>query len=263
MAKAAILWNDLGAGILRTGTSPVAGLGLDMLNDPQPRHRVRFAATGAFITVDLGSAKDVDCAALIGTANITDWKLRANSADSWGGAVTYDSGTISGAIDTAQPSANAVWCSDTAITARYWRWDLNGSNPIDVGLAPIGLLFRPTRNFAYGIQEGHRDLSVRDINEDTGAAFGLSLQRLRRRILTFPALTKDEIRGQIQSLDLRIGASGDVLFVENPGEGMTDAGALKISRDSFWGSYRRIGDDLAARSAFPIWGRAFDLIERP
>jgi hypothetical protein len=46
MAKAAFLYKSLAKGLTPTDTSssPVAGLGYDMLNDPQPRHRARVAA---------------------------------------------------------------------------------------------------------------------------------------------------------------------------------------------------------------------------
>jgi hypothetical protein len=168
-----------------------------------------------------------------------------------------ETGWQNGVADSAY-NGNVIWAG-TATNVRYARWDINvGAAPIDIGLAPLGLLFRPGRNFQYGAQEGLIDLGARDINPDTGAAFGVSGPKLRTRQLTVSGLTKSEARDAFGAMDLLVGADGDVLFVEDPDESW-----LNRARDSIWGSFRELGaGSLATRQAAQVWARSFRLTER-
>lgn len=169
---------------------------------------------------------------------------------------TFSAGIQNGPTD---PSYNGnVIATFAQQTLRYWRWDAwNTTNPIDIGLAPMGLLIRPGRNFNYGAQEGVIDLGQRDRNPDTGAEFGLSGPKPRAKLLTFSGLTKAEIRDTFGGVDRSVGGSGDLLFVEDP-----DASYLDRARDSIWGAYRQLGADFASRQGAQVWSRAFRLTER-
>jgi len=163
---------------------------------------------------------------------------------------------------TANDSYNGnVVAAFASTAARYWRIDIDGAtNPIDIGLAPLGLLFRPAIGFDYGAQEGRLDLSIRDMNQDTGAEFGLAGPKKRMKLLTFGALSETEVRGftsSVDDMDRYVGASGDVLFVSD-----SDASWINRSRDSIWGSFREIGASLAARAHPDYWTRSFRLVER-
>jgi hypothetical protein len=260
MAKAAILYTDLAAlgSVTGDSSSTVANFGWDKLSDPQPRHRARVAAASAVLVWDLGSAQSVDIAALVSTSlpAAATARLRASTADpTVTGSLLYDSGVQSN-VTSPDHNGNVV-ASFAAVNARYWRWDITGNDPIEIGLAPLGLAFHPGRNFQYGAQEGLIDLSVRDLNLDTGAEFGLSGPKKRTKLLTFSGLTKAEIRDTFGVIDRLVGMSGDVLFVEDP-----DAPFIDRARDSILGSYRQAGPDLATRQGAAVWSRSMRLTER-
>lgn len=261
MAKAAFLYNDLTQAATISGSATVSGLGWDFLMDPQPRHRARVDDVAAYVILDLGSVQSIDAAALISTSLESDAtaRLRASASDAAvTGSLVHDSGVQSTCTDAAWNGA-VVACLAAPVSARYLRWDVTqGAGPIDIGLAPCGLLFRPTRNFSFGGQEGRVDASLRDTNPDTGAEFGLALPQRRTKLLNFPALTKAEARGDVDLMDRLVGAHGDVLFVEDP-----EASYADRARDAIWGSFRKTGADaVATRSAVNIFGRAFQLTER-
>lgn len=261
MAKAAILYNDLSKAATVTGSATVMGLGWDFLKDPQPRHRARVNDVTAYLILDLGAAQSVDAAALIGTSlnAAATARLRASGSDpTVTGSLAYDSGVQSACTDAAWNGA-VIGCLSAPVTARYLRWDVTQTAaPIDIGLAPCGLLFRPTRNFALGGTEGRSDASIRDGNPDTGAEFGLVLPQKRVKQLSFPGLTKTEVRGDVDLMDRLVGSAGDVMFVEDP-----DAAWADRARDAIWGSFRKTGaDQVATRSFVNVFGRSFQLTER-
>jgi hypothetical protein len=261
MAKAAILYSDMTQAATIGGAATVTGLGFDFLKDPQPRHRARVNDTTAYLILDLGSARSFDVAALIGTSldAAATARLRASASDATvTGSLAYDSGVQSGCTSTAWNGA-VIGCLPAAVSARYLRWDLTlAAGPVDIGLAPCGLLFRPARNFGFGGQEGRIDASVRDSNPDTGAEFGLVLPQRRIKQITFPAFTKAEVRGDLDAMDRLVGSAGDVLFVEDP-----DASWADRARDSIWGSFRQPGAGaLATRSYVSVFGRSITLTER-
>ncbi|HEY1503411.1 MAG TPA: hypothetical protein VGF92_03875 [Stellaceae bacterium] len=262
MAKAAFLYTNLAAGLAAAAGSsaPVSGLGWDRLNESQPRHRARVDNTSATLIFDLGSAQAVDCAALISTSLLlaSTVRARASAVDpSCVSSLLHDSG-VQAAVTDAKYNGNVIQCLSAAVTTRYWRWDVTGAAPIDIGLAPLGLLFRPGRNFSFGVQEGMIDFGTRDTNPDTGASFGVAGPIVRCRLLNFAAMSKSEARAQIEDLDRVIGAARDCLFVEDP-----DAAWLVRAQASIWGSYRSPGQaELATRAAYNVFARPFRLVER-
>lgn len=262
MALPGFLYLNLADGLTATGDSSdtVSGLGWSQLNDPQPRHRARVDDVTAILIWDLASAQAVDVAALISTSLIStsSVRLRASTSDpTCLTGVLYDSGVLPGPTES-KFNGNVIVCLDET-TARYWRWDITSIvGPIDIGLAPIGLLWRPEIGFSFGAQEGRRDLSLRDENVDTGAEFAISLPRKRIKQLTFSQLSSDEIRDNILEIDRLIGMSGDLLFVED-----SDETQLHLARDSIWGSYRPGPEVLGQLSQInDVWARSFRLVER-
>lgn len=262
MAKAAFLYNNLAAGLTPTADSSgtISGLGWDKLNDPQPRHRARVNDTDAILVFDLGAAAAVDVLALLSTSLISTAtaRVRASTADpECLATLLYDSGVLSN-VTTDEWNGNIVHCLPAAATARYWRWDITGVAPIDIGLAPLGLLFRPGRNFSYGAREGRVDPSESVWNVDTGSRFGVRLPSRRVKEFQFNGLSKAEIRVSIDAMERLAGVAGDLLFIEDP-----DASAADLARDSIWGAMRVPGGaDLSTRIASQIWARPFRIEER-
>jgi hypothetical protein len=260
MAKAAFGFQNLVKGLTPTGTSSSAAADLPWsnLNNVQPRYRARVAAASAILVWDLASAQSVDFAALISTslpASATA-RLRASTADpTCVGSLLYDSG-VQSTVTSPDHNGNVVNCF-ASVSARYWRWDLTGANPIDIGIAALGLFFRPGRNYQYGAQEGLIDLSIRDENPDTGSEHAIDGPKKRTKLITIQGLSKAETRDSFASVDRLIGASGDLLFVDDP-----DASWVDRARDSIWGGYRAVGADLATRVAAQIFSRSFRLTER-
>ena len=261
MAKGAFLYRDLSQAATITGTAPVAGLGFTQLKDPQPRHRARINATAANIILDLGAVVSVDVAALISTSleAASTARLRASAVDATvTGSLLYDSTALAGVTDAAWNGV-VVACLPAPIAVRYLRWDLTQAlAPIDIGLAPCGLLWRPSRNFSFGGQEGRLDASQREVNQDTGVEFGLPLAQRRTKLLTFSALNKSEVRADLDAMDRLNGSSGDVLFVED-----SDASWADRARDGIWGGFRKPGGDaLTTRQHVNVFARSFQLTER-
>jgi hypothetical protein len=132
-APCGFLHANLAAGLTPTATSttPVAGLGFDKLQDPQPRYRVRFAATSCILVWDLGSAQSVDCWALVSTnlPAAATAQVRASTLDPTCVAnLLVDTG-VQANVTSPSYNGNVVWCGAPA-SARYWRIDIAGaSNP--------------------------------------------------------------------------------------------------------------------------------------
>lgn len=267
MAKHAWLGVSYTSGIVPiVSPTPPANMYVDKLLDPQPRHRVRLPSSTGVILYDLGAALPVDVLALISTnlSQSSQVHIRASTSDP--SALTgllYDSGSTANVTHTAF-NGNVICTIAAPVTARYWRITIAGPDPIDIGLVPIGLLFRPGRNYAYGAREGRVDLSTRPQNPHTGGEFPVKGPTLRTRLITIAGLAKLEVRrnpdgtySSFDDFDRSIGAGGDVLFIDDP-----DDTWLNRARDSVWGGYREIGADLSARIASQNWARAFRVTER-
>lgn len=102
------------------------------------------AGTGN-IVIDLGSAKAVQCAALIHT-NLTSGMtigIQGNASDSWG-APSYDE-TIT------YKERNQVKIFSSAETYRYWRFTFGGGSlsNVKIGQIFLGPIFQPEINFGY------------------------------------------------------------------------------------------------------------------
>lgn len=261
---AGFLYEDLSRSAIWTAlTGTLGDGGVDRLADPQPRHRCRLtnAATETLLG-DLGLAKSVDCFALVSTnlRAATQIRVRASSSDP--NAVTgvvYDSGTLTG-VTEEKWLGQVVLIAPAPVTARYVRWDFTDASlgPVDIGLAPLGLLFRPEVSFSYGAElHGRVDYGLREINARTGAAFGVSGPQARAIRASFDVLTEAEITTAFLDMERLVGASGDVLFVPNENET-----AANRARDAIWGSFRQPGYAASSAPYFQVLTRAFEFVER-
>jgi len=261
MAKGAFLYKYLADGLTPTGTSssPASGLPWSNLNDAQPRARARIEASSAILVFDLGSAKNAD-SWFIGSTSLpasATARFRASTADpTCVGSLLLDTGVVANVTDPKW-NGNVLWCG-APVNARYWRVDLTGANPIDIGLSKLGLRFSPARNYAFGMQEGKLDLSTRDTNPDTGAEFSVRGPVKRTRLLNFPAFSKTEARAEVEEMDRIVGASGDLLFILDPDDTWIDR-----AQHSIWGSYRMPGaSESNTRVAFNVFSRPYRMVER-
>lgn len=258
----AFLWQDLSraAGIT---TSGVLGDGAaSMLVDPQPRHRMRLAGTTCNFILDLGAQFLVDAFALISTTLQADSTVRVRFSDTDPAGLTsllHDSGPVTGLTDAAWLGQVVAVPSPATRIGRYVRWDLQASSgvSIDVGLAPCGPLFRPTRNYAYGAARGVQDYAVRDANPRTGAMFGVTGSRARVQQFALSSLTPAEVESDVKEMDRRVGTEGDVLWIpESTDDSLTRA------RDSIWGGFRAQGSALTTHDSFNLKSRAYLVTER-
>lgn len=247
------------ATITGSSTTPVAGLEWARVQDAQPSVRARVAATSAALVFDLGAAQSIEVAALISTSipAAGTCRVRGHTADSWAGATDYDSGVLSTVTDPAY-NGNIVHVLSSAVSKRYWRFDIaSASNPIDVGMAILGPLFQPSRNFSFGFQRGRKDLGERRRNEDTGSHFTIDGPKPRVRQFTYQGLTDTEARSYLDAMERVAGAANDVLFIENP-----NASAIVRSAESIYGPFREPGAAVAQRNAYNVYARSFVMEER-
>lgn len=237
--------------------------GTDRLADPQPRHRMRLDGVSAQFTLDLGAVEPLDCFALISTnlVEASDVRVRASDTDAAAtSSLTLDSGVLSG-VTAAAYLGQVVHVLTAAIAARYVRWDLSvpSGASIDVGLAPLGLMWRPTRNYAYGAQRGRQDYSTRDGNARTGGVFAVkAAAQSRVQAFTLAALSPSEAKGDVEIMDREVGVAGDVLWIPE-----TDDAAIARARDAIWGAFRQVGAPaLTVQDSFELLSRSYLMTER-
>jgi hypothetical protein len=259
---AAFLYNNVAtAAVLTSAQATVASMPVANLQDPQPRRRVRFASGTATLNVDLLSAREVDCVALISTTLSASATIRvrlANVADF--SVVLSDTGTINAeAQDEAQ--GNVVVVLPAPITARYLRIELadGAASLMDAGVLAVGALWRVLRGTAYGIREGRVMLDRRDRNPFTGAEFPVpAVANPRFAAFTLPSLSLTEARTQHRALLRALGAAGDALWIAELNDGMAER-----NRRAIWGAVNAPGEDAAiSRDNLPLSSRAFRIQER-
>ena len=174
--------------------------------------------------------------------------------------LAHDSGTI--ATQTADAAAgNVVLLRPSAATGRYLQIDVASPSAafIDLGRLVAGPLWRLTRAFAYGVQEGRLILDRRDRNTFTGTEFPVpALANPRVTRFTLPLLTPAEIKGQHRNMLRAMGAMGDALWIPE-----TSLSQAEMNVRSIWGAVAEAGAEaLASRDSFPGSSRSFVITER-
>lgn len=256
------LYNDRSRTAIATSSGTLGDGGVDRLADAQPRHRMRLAGVSVQFTLDLGDVVPLDVFALISTTLIStsDVRVRASATDPTAtGALVHDSGVLGGVTD-AKWFGQVVQVLTAPVSARYVRWDLNTPSgaSIDVGLAPLGLLWRPARNYAYGAQKGRQDYGSRDGSARTGAMFTVRGNQARFQAFNLAALSPAEVDADVTEMDVAGGVAADVLWVPE-----TTSAILARARDCIWGSFRQVGAPApSTHDSYELMTRSYQMTER-
>jgi len=258
----AFLYDDKSRAASIASSGTLGDGGVDRLADPQPRHRARFDGAAVNFTLDLGAVFSLEAFALISTTLTAagDVRVRASATDPTAtGALVADSGVLAGVTD-AKWLGQVVLPLVAPVDARYVRWDLNepSAASIDVGLAPLGPLWRPRINYAYGAAHGVQDYGVRDGNARTGAMFGVAGGKARLQAFALAALDLDEVASFVTDMDLLIGVSGDLLWIPEAADA-----ALARAQSCIWGGFKQVGaPSTSTHDNFAKKNRSFQITER-
>lgn len=256
------LYDDKSRAAVVTSSGTLGDGGVDRLADPQPRHRMRLDGNVVQFTMDLGAVVSLDVFALISTTltAAATARVRASATDPAAtGSLAHDSGVLSSVTD-AKWLGQVIEVLSAPVSARYVRWDLTmpSGASIDVGLAPLGLLWRPQRNYAYGAQKGRQDYGVRDGSARTGAMFAVRGNQARFQAFNLAALSPAEVDADVTEMDVAAGIAGDVLWVPEA----TDA-ILARARDCIWGSFRQVGQPApSVHDSYQLMTRSYQVTER-
>jgi hypothetical protein len=258
----AFLWDDKVAGALSItslGVAPPAGMPLSNLRDPQPRLRTRFVANAASILVDFGATVAVEAVAVISTTLGTAATIRWQQGDTVG-AYSFDTTVLS--ADTGDAAGgNAILLNSAGAPGRYMQIDIAdpSASQIDIGRLVAGPVWRLSRAFAYGVQEGRLILDRRDRNPFTGAEFPVpALANPRATRFSLPLLAAAEVKGQHRAMLRAMGAAGDALWI--PDTGLSRA---EMNIRSVWGAVAEGGSEaMASRDSFIGSSRSFTITER-
>ena len=258
----AFLWDDrvkYAASVVSSGGTVASSRPVSNLLDQQPRIRARWIGASASIQVDYSGTVTADALALISTSLSSAATIRWRQGSAIG-TWAFDSGTLNCLTDDGA-NGNVVLLASSAAVGRYLQVDIAdpGAAVIDLGRLVSGALWRPTRAFAYGVQEGRLILDRRDRNTFTGAEFPVpALANPRVTRFTLPLLTPAEIKGQHRNMLRAMGAVGDALWI--PETGLAQA---ELNARSIWGAVAEAGAEaLASRNSFPGSSRSFVITER-
>ena len=258
----AFLYDDKSRAAVVSSSGTLGDGGVDRLADPQPRHRMRLSGTSVQFTMDLGAVYPIDVFALISTTltSAGTVRIRASAVDSTAlSLLAHDTGVVAG-VTGADRLGQVVHIPPNRKNVRYVRWDLTEPSgaSIDVGLAPLGPLWRPLRNYSYGAQRGRQDYSIRDGNARTGANFGVKGAQARVRAFSLTSLDPTEVAGDVLQMDVLAGTAGDVLFIPETTDSM-----LIMAQDSIWGGFRQVGQPaLTTHDSFQLLSRNYQMVER-
>jgi hypothetical protein len=262
----AFLWDNKITSATTITCSPgsvLASMPLSNLSDPQPRARARFLTTsGIFrLVVDLGSTVLVEAVVLVSTTlrGGEMVNLYANLNNPAAGGNSFDMGDFSPQT-TAALNGNVVMIPASPSATRYLFLTIyNAPDIVDIGRMVAGPLWKLTRSHAYGIAEGRAMLDRRDRNALTGAEFPVpAVGNPRTASFSLPALTSSEARGAHRNMVAGLGAAGDALWIPD-----LSLSLAEINARSVWGAVNLPGQVAATtRTAFPVYGRQFQITER-
>lgn len=260
MAKA-ILARTLADDATISAGSAAANMPVSNLLARQPSKKWRATALGsAYVVLDLGTATEINFAALL-YANLTgSATMRVRAASSEAGLTSapgYDStantfwpNTGLGDWDYVHGFVDLV---DDPQTFRWWRIDLSdGSNPdgyIQAGRLMLGGAFRFARNFQYPL--GVQWIPAKDAAGRTrGGAFHAEESDLFRR-MTFDlkGWPDADMLDDVFDLQRRQGIARDVLFVHDP------AASARVMQRMIYGTFQKLDaftNDFVTRWGVPI-----------
>ncbi|MCA6304542.1 MAG: hypothetical protein IM628_06955 [Phenylobacterium sp.] len=180
--------------------------------------------------------------------------------------VTVRAGTTAGASDVALLSAATgvvagvgqwVGWFPSLVTARHWEIAIadtgNTDGFIRVGLAFLGPVFQPTRNFSYRSTRG-RERQVLRAQARGGQVYPRVDWRRRVRTVDLPLLTATEAAGELEQLTAWADQARNLLFIPDPDDASRHAEAI-------YGTAEVEAVEFAGQS--PAWRRtAITLTER-
>lgn len=232
-------WLDR-AGVSITASSEAGTLRATRLADGQIRRRWRASTTTPQLDVDLGAGREVGVLALAqpddaggvdANSEALGWMASSDTVrhrldlTTAGAGAVIDTGAVAGGW---QPGYGLHLAAlSNAVTARYWRCNLDapslaGLGFLDIGRGWIGPAWRPARgNIGYGWSWADEDGGT----VTTAPRSGLDFVDYgpRRRVLTFAfrALTAADARGPMRELQRIAGSTRQVLFATDPESGRT------------------------------------------
>lgn len=167
---------------------------------------------------DAGSAVPWDCVGLFGLNWTTAATIRIEIGTTAGGNDIYDSGTISaGIVPGYKQSVNIL---PSTQTGRYLKVAIaDASNPssyLVAGLAYLGPLWSPTRNFAYAQAAGWQDDSTVQTAKG-GQKYFIQSPPYRKQTFKLENLTESELWAYAAEMDRLCTIQQNVLFVPTPG----------------------------------------------
>lgn len=226
-----LTWASITASSQQTGFAPAS-----LSPWPVPRMgRVWRSATGGAsqtLTIDLGADTPLDTIAVFGLGNqnaapSASWQWTIALASAAQGAFTgaFWNGTaqdaLAGSVLPVSGFGKALWRapSGAPAAARYVRITFSGlSNAsVQAAIVAIGKAFVPARNYSYGAAFGVRDLGVLDYSPR-----GVIARRAGARLpgfgLTFNALRREEVEGELHRLFEQVGNTDPVVLVTDPAD---------------------------------------------
>lgn len=171
--------------------------------------RASATSTEIDLTMSANVAADVFLMAGINIAATDTYRLRA-STSALGGTDQLDTGAVSTAISTRY--SQALYVFTATVTARYWRLNVTGTNPIDIGRLWLGAIVRPAISIAPGYSLQIVDNSIVK-QTDGGQVLRYLRPRLRRAVFNWnQRLDDSEAYALLQNIDHGIGIAADVVF---------------------------------------------------
>lgn len=179
----------------------------------------------AYVTIDFGSAKEINLIALLFTnaSSAATWRVRAAATEAdVTASPAYDSGS-----NTLWPTTglddwdtvNAILFLSTSQTYRYWRIDVsdtgNSDGYIEAGRLYMANAWQSTRGQAFGWSIGWEDESPKP-QAIGGQTY--PVRRTPRRILNMSInfLQETEIYNNAFQIDRLRGQARDILFIVDP-----------------------------------------------
>lgn len=187
--------------------------------------------TTASLLVDFGASRTIGAVLLAGS-NLTaaaTWRVRLSTVDATGAAGNaFDSGTASAGVDIRYRLALLILPTDA--TGRYLKVDLSDASLpwLEAGRLAALRLWRPRRNFAFGVSRPRIDFSKKSKGE-AGDLFALRGAQQRVFTVTLQAVYRDELLADAEDLLLTAGTHDDILLCLDPD-------SANLGFDSVWGT---------------------------
>ncbi len=250
MANAAVVYRNLADAATVTGSTQVPLMPATNVQQEHISRKWRSISADDYLLIDFGESTSIDTV-WIGGLTTTKVQLRASNSDATGetGEI-YDSTLV--AAD--QNHLQKTWVLGSAVSARYWRIDLEHDDLdyVEAGRVVMGVRSVYQYNYAFGFEVGYSDPSIR--TQSAGGQTHVTPKRSYRHASpTFEWVSKADRDGFVEAIDRDNGLKTDVLFLLDPE-------SAHLERDTIWG----LMSELTAISQpfFDIWSKQYRIEER-